>query len=145
MQVVNINYSKSKEVFEVVFEDETKLLLNYNIFEKYRVSVDMYFSEDEILEMKQLGFTEKLILQFLAEKKNIRVSQQALNRFIRSRLQKMNLGAEKMVEKSQNDNKLINSKSPVSEPEKQKETLAQSNAGKNKFDWQKPINPDEFK
>lgn len=101
--------------------------------------------KDEILEMKQLGFTEKLILQFLAEKKNIRVSQQALNRFIRSRLQKMNLGAEKKVEKSQNDNKLTNLKSPVSEPEKQKETLAQSNARKNKFDWQKPINPDEFK
>ena len=52
MQVVNINYSKSKEVFEVVFEDETKLLLNYNIFEKYKVSVDMDFSENEILEMK---------------------------------------------------------------------------------------------
>lgn len=101
--------------------------------------------KDEILEMKQLGFTEKLILQFLAEKKNVSVSQQALNRFIRSRLQKMNLGAEKKVEKSQNDNKLTNLKSPVSEPEKQKETLAQSNAGKNKFDWQKPINPDEFK
>ena len=101
--------------------------------------------KDEILEMKQLGFTEKLILQFLAEKKNIRVSQQALNRFIRSRLQKMNLGAEIKVEKSQNDNKLINSKSPVSQPEKQKETLAQSTSGKNKFDWQKPINPDEFK
>lgn len=66
--------------------------------------------KDEILKMKQLGFTEKLILQFLAEKKNVSVSQQALNRFIRSRLQKMNLGAEKMVEKSQNDNKLINSK-----------------------------------
>ena len=53
MQVVNINYSKSKEVFEevfeVVFEDETKLLLNYNIFEKYKVSVDMDFSENEIL------------------------------------------------------------------------------------------------
>ncbi|WP_448979484.1 hypothetical protein [Neisseria sp.] len=101
--------------------------------------------KDEILKMKQLGFTEKLILQFLAEKKNVRVSQQALNRFIRSRLQKMNLGAEKKVEKSQNDNKLTNSKSPVSEPEKQKETLAQSNSGKNKFDWQKPINPEEFK
>lgn len=101
--------------------------------------------KDEILEMKQLGFTEKLILQFLAEKKNIRVSQQALNRFIRSRLQKMNLGAEKMVEKSQNDNKLINSKSPVSEPEKQKETLAQSTSGKNKFDWQNQINPADYK
>ena len=53
MQVVNINYSKSKEVFEVVFEDETKLLLNYNIFEKYKVSVDMDFSEDEILEIER--------------------------------------------------------------------------------------------
>ena len=101
--------------------------------------------KDEILEMKQLGFTEKLILQFLAEKKNIRVSQQALNRFIRSRLQKMNVGAEKKVEKSQNDNKLINSKSPVSEPEKQKETLAQSTSGKNKFDWQNQINPEDYK
>ena len=59
MQVVNINYSKSKEVFEVVFEDETKLLLNYNIFEKYKVSVDMYFSEDEILEMKYFSDSER--------------------------------------------------------------------------------------
>ena len=59
MQVVNINYSKSKEVFEVVFEDETKLLLNYNIFEKYKVSVDMYFSEDEILEMKYFSDIER--------------------------------------------------------------------------------------
>ena len=101
--------------------------------------------KDEILKMKQLGFTEKLILQFLAEKKNVRVSQQALNRFVRSRLQKMNLGAEKKVEKSQNDNKLINSESPVSEPEKQKETLAQSNSGKNKFNWQNPINPNDYK
>mgnify|MGYP006961135318 FL=1 len=101
--------------------------------------------KDEILEMKQLGFTEKLILQFLAEKKNIRVSQQALNRFIRSRLQKMNLGTEKKVEKSQNDNKLINSKPPVSQPEKQKETLAQSTSGKNKFDWQNQINPEDYK
>ncbi len=59
MQVVNINYSKSKEVFEVVFEDETKLLLNYNIFEKYKVSVDMDFSEDEILEMKYFSDIER--------------------------------------------------------------------------------------
>lgn len=101
--------------------------------------------KDEILKMKQLGFTEKLILQFLAEKKNVRVSQQALNRFIRSRLQKMNLGAEKKVEEPQNDNKLINLKSPVSEPEKPKETLAQSTSGKNKFDWQNPINPKDYK
>lgn len=59
MQVTNISYSKSKEVFEVVFEDETKLLLNYNIFEKYKVSVDMDFSEDEILEMKYFSDIER--------------------------------------------------------------------------------------
>ena len=59
MQVTNINYSKSKEVFEVIFEDETKLLLNYNIFEKYKVSVDMDFSEEEILEMKYFSDIER--------------------------------------------------------------------------------------
>lgn len=59
MQVINISYSKSKEVFEVVFEDETKLLLNYNIFEKYKVSVDMDFSETEIQEMKYFSDIER--------------------------------------------------------------------------------------
>ena len=59
MQVTSINYSKSKEVFEVIFEDEKKLLLNYNIFEKYKVSVDMDFSEDEILEMKYFSDIER--------------------------------------------------------------------------------------
>lgn len=59
MQVANISYSKSKEVFEVVFEDETKLLLNYNIFEKYKVSVDMDFSETEIQEMKYFSDIER--------------------------------------------------------------------------------------
>ena len=63
MQVTSINYSKSKEVFEVIFEDETKLLLNYNIFEKYKVSVDMYFSEDEILEMKYFSDIERAKLR----------------------------------------------------------------------------------
>lgn len=59
MQVTNISYSKSKEVFEVVFEDETKLLLNYNIFEKYKVSVDMDFSETKIQEMKYFSDIER--------------------------------------------------------------------------------------
>ncbi len=59
MQVTNISYSKSKEVFEIVFEDETKLLLNYNIFEKYKVSVDMDFSENEIQEMKYFSDIER--------------------------------------------------------------------------------------
>ncbi|WP_288981144.1 regulatory protein RecX [uncultured Parvimonas sp.] len=58
MLVVDIKYNKSKEVFEVIFEDETKLLLNYNIFEKYKVSVDMDFSQTEILEMKYFSDIE---------------------------------------------------------------------------------------
>ena len=42
--------------------------------------------------------------------------------------------------------KLIKFKNPlVSEPEKQKETLAQSTSGKNKFDWQNQINPEDYK
>ncbi len=59
MLVIDIKYNKSKEVFEVIFEDETKLLLNYNIFEKYKVSVDMDFSETEILEMKYFSDIER--------------------------------------------------------------------------------------
>lgn len=41
--------------------------------------------QDEIFKMKEMGFTEKIILQFLKEKKGISVSQQTLNWFIRSR------------------------------------------------------------
>ncbi|KXB66508.1 regulatory protein RecX [Parvimonas sp. KA00067] len=59
MLVIDIKYNKSKEVFEVIFEDETKLLLNYNIFEKYKVSVDMDFSQTEILEMKYFSDIER--------------------------------------------------------------------------------------
>lgn len=59
MLVVDIKYNKSKEVFEVIFEYETKLLLNYNIFEKYKVSVDMDFSQTEILEMKYFSDIER--------------------------------------------------------------------------------------
>lgn len=40
---------------------------------------------DEIFKMKEMGFTEKIILQFLKEKKGIVVSQQTLNWFIRSK------------------------------------------------------------
>ena len=39
----------------------------------------------EILRMKELGYTEKVILQFLEQMKNVKVSQQTLNWFIRSR------------------------------------------------------------
>lgn len=59
MNVTKINYNKKKEVFEVFFDDETELLLNYNIFEKYKVSLDMDFSDAEIAEMKYFSDIER--------------------------------------------------------------------------------------
>ncbi|EFC89944.1 hypothetical protein NEIMUCOT_03744 [Neisseria mucosa ATCC 25996] len=53
--------------------------VNRSVLEPYR---------DELLKMRKMGFTEKVMLQFLKEKKNLAISQQALNRFIRSRLNK---------------------------------------------------------
>lgn len=54
--------------------------------------------EDEIFEMKSMGFTEKIILQFLEEKKGVTVTQQTLNWFIRSRSEKSVTGKTKRGE-----------------------------------------------
>ena len=40
---------------------------------------------EEILKLKELNYTQVSILRFLAEKKQVRVSQQTLNWFIRTR------------------------------------------------------------
>lgn len=42
---------------------------------------------DEIFELKKRGYSQAVILQFLQECKNIEISQQGLNYFIRSRSQ----------------------------------------------------------
>ena len=42
----------------------------------------------EILELKNRGYSERVILDFLLEKKGITISQQTLNRFIRSQMAK---------------------------------------------------------
>ncbi len=44
---------------------------------------------DEILELKKRGCTEKMILQFLQEKKGVVVTQSTLNWFINSRRKKL--------------------------------------------------------
>lgn len=64
--------------------------VNRSVLEPYR---------DELLKMRKMGFTEKVMLQFLKEKKNLAISQQALNRFIRSRLNKQEAD-KKDVEKT---------------------------------------------
>ena len=101
--------------------------------------------KDEILKMKQLGFTEKLILQFLFEKKKVTVSQQALNRFIRTRLKISDSVAIKVLRTSDNINQLTSKQMTVSEAETQSVVPAQSlESQPKKFDWQTPIDPEEM-
>ena len=42
----------------------------------------------EILELKNRGYSERVVLDFLLQKKGITISQQSLNRFIRSQIAK---------------------------------------------------------
>lgn len=41
--------------------------------------------KDEILQLKNIGYAEKIIVEFLSEMKGVNVSRQAVNQFIRSR------------------------------------------------------------
>ena len=50
--------------------------------------------KDEIFQLKNMGYAEKLIVEFLAEMKGINISRQALNQFIRSRSAQMHNTAQ---------------------------------------------------
>lgn len=50
--------------------------------------------KQEIMVLKQKGYTEKTILKFLAEVKKVTVSQPALNKFIRNHVQNIEIAAE---------------------------------------------------
>lgn len=53
---------------------------------------------DEIFQLKEMGFSEKVIVEFLLEKKNVKVAQQTLNQFIRSRSHSGSLKSANVVE-----------------------------------------------
>lgn len=53
---------------------------------------------DEIFQLKEMGFSEKVIVDFLLEKKNVKVAQQTLNQFIRSRSRSGSLKSANAVE-----------------------------------------------
>ena len=54
---------KKREVFKVSFEDENELLLNYETFEKYKISLDTDFTLNEVLEMKYFSDIERAKLK----------------------------------------------------------------------------------
>lgn len=59
MKVVDIEFDKKKELFLVYFEDDSKFFVNYNIFEKYKISKDMEFTEEEISKIKYFSDLER--------------------------------------------------------------------------------------
>lgn len=63
MKVKKIEFDKKREVFKVSFEDENELLLNYETFEKYKISLDTDFTLNEVLEMKYFSDIEKAKLK----------------------------------------------------------------------------------
>lgn len=63
MKVKKIEFDKKTEVFKVSFEDENELLLNYETFEKYKISLDTDFTLNEVLEMKYFSDIERAKLK----------------------------------------------------------------------------------
>lgn len=63
MKVKKIEFDKKREVFKVSFEDENELLLNYETFEKYKISLDSDFTLNEVLEMKYFSDIERAKLK----------------------------------------------------------------------------------
>lgn len=124
--------------FYFVMSDLDDFIREHNLMpEKNRKSVLAPYA-DEILKMKEMGFTEKIILQFLKEKKGISVSQQTLNWFIRSRSEKPAVPAAPVqsisVEKPER-----------TKQEKQEAPPSNTAAGKARtFDWQKQPTREEL-
>ena len=59
MKVVRIEYDKKRSVFEIEVEDGKNFVLNYNSFEKYKISLDSELSETEILQIETQSDIER--------------------------------------------------------------------------------------
>lgn len=110
---------------DFVREQGTSLKVRRSVLEPFK---------EEILALKNLGYSETAILKFLADKKQIKVAQQTLNRFIRSRQNHPTSVAPKSVPAEQTS---ISAKIPPPS-----NTAAPSSAAK--FDWQQPIDVNEL-
>lgn len=109
--------------------------VNRSVLEPYR---------DELLKMRKMGFTEKVMLQFLKEKKNLAISQQALNRFIRSRLNKQEADKKEVgkpapaIKQAVRENQPANPAPTVKQEADKKDvekTAPAPNPKKKKFQW----------
>lgn len=95
---------------------------------------------DEIFQLKEMGFSEKVIVEFLLEKKNVKVAQQTLNQFIRSRSRSGSLKSANAVEVPPPQPQVAPIENPPTEvpTEQANSTPAdkpKSKKGIKKFDW----------
>lgn len=92
--------------------------------------------KQEIMVLKQEGYTEKTILKFLAEVKKVTVSQPALNKFIR----KSSSGIVK------DNNVIVQNKQDV---KAEASRIKKNDNGaeikpSGAFDWQAPVDPEQY-
>lgn len=74
----------------------------HNLHAKRKKQSKLTEYKDEIFQLKNMGFAEKVIIQFLAEKKNVHVSQQTLNQFIRSQSEPQHAPTVQTILQAQN-------------------------------------------
>ena len=100
----------------------------------------------EIFTLKDLGYSEKDILRFLLEKKEMAVSQPTLNRFIRSRAGQTALVSETrpLPVGVQTENRQAAAVVPKVQPEKQTEPEKAEHPIIGKFDLSRKIDTDEL-
>ena len=100
----------------------------------------------ENLTLKDLGYSEKDILRFLLEKKEMAVSQPTLNRFIRSRAGQTALVSETrpLPVGVQTENRQAAAVVPKVQPEKQTEPEKAEHPIIGKFDLSRKIDTDEL-
>ncbi|CWN76368.1 TPA: hypothetical protein ACJKC4_000045 [Neisseria meningitidis] len=106
--------------------------------------------KDEIFQLKNMGYAEKLIVEFLAEMKGINISRQALNQFIRSRSAQMQNTAQKTPPTAQNGVSLPTPNPTIETPQHHAENaLARRGLRKptptKKFNWEDKADPETLK
>lgn len=76
MIVKNYDYIDRYQCFEVEFDEGTKLMMSYEIFEEYNISLDLELSDEEFEEIKyfsDIEFAKRRALVFLSKRMKTKV------------------------------------------------------------------------
>lgn len=90
---------------------------------------------DEIFQLKNMGYAEKIIVEFLLEMKGVKISRQALNQFIRSRSVQMQNTTLNSQEKEKTTATNTPPETNTNESQSDKTPKPQVKKGIKKFDW----------